>query len=268
VAGDGAPRQLKPLSDLLAAHPVVGAQPMTMVSQGAGSLLVTRCGAGLRFCRPVTSSLPKRASHLRTVRVLTSNAVATAATLHPSSCTSRIITAGANGVVRAFLWAFIRAVPRHQDTSKNRAVLVMRRGLAPWRLLAVRSDVRSRICRSPEPARSPERDQANTGRVSNQTRRRMLVTRSASPSLALARPRPIERMTRPSPLGGEDVLDGDPDPRSTGVTAGEVRRHRPATRLCPLELRRQPAARQQRQVRCRAVGSIGPYTARRGWPHR
>ena len=47
-----------------------------MATQGAGSLLATRCGAELRFCRPASPSLPKRASHLRTVRVLTSKAPA------------------------------------------------------------------------------------------------------------------------------------------------------------------------------------------------
>src|ERR687897_752527 len=83
---------------------------VTMASQGAGSLFATRRGAELRFCRPAPPSLRKRASHLRTVRVLTSNALATAATLHPSSSTRRTITARPNGVVRAFLWAFIRVV--------------------------------------------------------------------------------------------------------------------------------------------------------------
>src|ERR687897_2762062 len=81
---------------------------VTMASQGAGSLFATRRGAELRFCRPAPPSLRKRASHLRTVRVLTSNALAAAATVHPSSSTRRTITARPNGVVRAFLWAFIR----------------------------------------------------------------------------------------------------------------------------------------------------------------
>jgi hypothetical protein len=81
-----------------------------MASQGAASLLATRCGAELRSCRPATPSLPKRASHLRTVRVLTSNAAAAAATVQPSSSTRRTITARPKGVVRAFLWAFIRVV--------------------------------------------------------------------------------------------------------------------------------------------------------------
>jgi hypothetical protein len=40
--------------------------------------------------------------------------------------------------------------------------------------------------------------QAGAARVANQTRRRMLVTRLASPSLVVARARPTERMTRPS----------------------------------------------------------------------
>jgi hypothetical protein len=83
-----------------------------MASQGTGSLLATRRGAELRFCRPAWPSLRPRASHLRTVRVLTSNALATAATLHPSSSTRRTMTARPNGVVRAFLGAFIRVLPR------------------------------------------------------------------------------------------------------------------------------------------------------------
>ena len=47
-------------------------------------------------------------------------------------------------------------------------------------------------------------------------------------------------------LSGEDVLDRDPDSRPAGVAADQVRRHRFAARLRPLELRRQPTARQQR----------------------
>jgi hypothetical protein len=45
--------------------------------------------------------------------------------------------------------------------------------------------------------------------------------RLASPSRAIARDRPTARMTRLSrhSLGGEDVLDRDPDPRSAGVAA-------------------------------------------------
>jgi hypothetical protein len=46
------------------------------------------------------------------VRVLTSNALATAVTLHPSSSTRRTITGRPNGVVRAFLWLVIRVLPR------------------------------------------------------------------------------------------------------------------------------------------------------------
>jgi hypothetical protein len=49
---------------------------------------------------------------LRTVRVLTAKALAAAATVHPSSSTRRTITARPNGVLRAFLWAFIRVAPR------------------------------------------------------------------------------------------------------------------------------------------------------------
>jgi hypothetical protein len=83
-----------------------------MASQGAGSLLATRRGAEPRFSRPARPAWRKRASHLRTVRVLTSKLAATALTLQPSWSTRRIITARPNGVVRAFLWAFIRVVPR------------------------------------------------------------------------------------------------------------------------------------------------------------
>jgi hypothetical protein len=54
------------------------------------------------------------------------------------------------------------------------------------------------------------------------------VTRSASPSLVVARARPTERMAL---LRGEDVLDGDPDPRPAGVAAEHVRRHRFAARF-------------------------------------
>jgi hypothetical protein len=85
------------------------------------------------------------------------------------------------------------------------------------------------------------------------------VTRLASPSLVVARARPTERMAL---LRGEDVLDGDPDPRPAGVAAEHVRRHRFAARLRPLELRHQPAPRQQCDVRRRAVGGIGPDRAR------
>ena len=77
----------------------------------------------------------------------------------------------------------------------------------------------------------------------------MLVTRLASPSRAVARARPTERMTRPRRhfWSGKDVLDRDPHPRPADVTAGEVRRHRLAARLRSLELRCQSPARQQRR---------------------
>ena len=44
----------------------------------------------------------------------------------------------------------------------------------------------------------PPAPQAGAARVANQTKRRMLVTRLASPSWAVARATPTERMTRPS----------------------------------------------------------------------
>jgi hypothetical protein len=69
-------------------------------------------------------------------------------------------------------------------------------------------------------------------------------TRLASPSLAVARVRPTERMTSPRPqaalLGGEQVLDRDSQSRPARVAADHVRRHRFAARLRSLELRHQP----------------------------
>jgi hypothetical protein len=101
VAGHGAARELQtPICS-----PVMRdshRRRTAISSQGAGSLLATRWGAELRFCRPAWPSLRKRASHLRTVRTLTSKASAAAATLQPSSSTRRTITARPKGVVRAF----------------------------------------------------------------------------------------------------------------------------------------------------------------------
>ena len=44
----------------------------------------------------------------------------------------------------------------------------------------------------------------------------------------------------PALLGGEDVLDRDPDPRPAGVAADHVRRHHLATRLRALECGKRP----------------------------
>jgi hypothetical protein len=90
-----------------------------MPIQGAASLLATSLGRQGRSCSPGRPSAWQRASHLRTVRVLTSNAAATAATLQPSSSTRRTITARPKGVVRAFLWLFIRAGLRRLVIGRN-----------------------------------------------------------------------------------------------------------------------------------------------------
>jgi hypothetical protein len=66
----------------------------------------------------------------------------------------------------------------------------------------------------------------------------------------------------PAFLSGERVLDRDPDPRPGGVGADDVRRHRSAARLRPLELRHQPAPGQERDVGRRPIGGVRPDRAR------
>ena len=112
MAGHGAARQMEPLGDLLAGHAVVAAQAGDHGEPGRGQLVGDQVWRRAAVLQAGIAFAAKRASHLRTVRVLTSNAVATAATLHPSSSTRRTITARPNGVVRAFLWVFIRVVLR------------------------------------------------------------------------------------------------------------------------------------------------------------
>ena len=83
--------------------------------------------------------------------------------------------------------------------------------------------------------------------------------------MVVARARPTVRMIRPRRLllGGEDVLDRERTRPRRGVAAGDVRRHRLAARLRPLELGGQAAPDQQRDVGGRAIGGIGPDAARR-----
>jgi hypothetical protein len=82
-------------------------------------------------------------------------------------------------------------------------------------------------------------------RVSNQARRRMLVTRLASPSEADR----ANHQSEPVLLDGEDVLDGDPDRRSDSIAAGDMRRHRPAARVWPLAVTMAPPATAARPTR-------------------
>jgi len=77
----------------------------------------------------------------------------------------------------------------------------------------------------------------------------MLVTRLASPNRAMARARPTAWMKgQATLLAGEDTPDDRLGPAPGGVPA--MRRHGLAARLRPLELRHQPAPRQQCDV-CR-----------------
>ena len=72
----------------------------------------------------------------------------------------------------------------------------------------------------------------------------------ASASFALARAIPTVRMTNlvRVVLGGEDVLDGGSDGGAGGIGAADVRRHRPAPRLRALQLGREAAALEKREV--------------------
>jgi hypothetical protein len=59
------------------------------------------------------------------------------------------------------------------------------------------------------------------------------------------------------------MVDARAHPGASGVAAGEVGRHFFAARLFPLELRLQPAALEQGQIRRRAVGGVSPHIAGR-----
>jgi hypothetical protein len=87
----------------------------------------------------------------------------------------------------------------------------------------------------------------------------MLVTRLGSPSLAFGSGEAdrADDKTEPALLVGEDVLDGDPHPRSAGVAAA---------RCGGIGLprgfgRHQPAPHQQCDVGDRAVGAVAPNGA-------
>ncbi len=123
---------------------------------------------------------------------------------------------------------------------------------------------------------SPARH-AGAGRVSNQTRRSMVVTRLARPSLASARacpgvPQAASRLgwangaddePEAALLHGEDVLDPSADLGPLGVAAADVGRHRLAPGLRPLQALDQPAPGEHRQVVLGTVGRVRPHAARR-----
>jgi hypothetical protein len=92
----------------------------------------------------------------------------------------------------------------------------------------------------------------------------MLVTRLARPSLVVARARPTERMIRPNRhfWAAKTCSIATRTRARLALPAGHVRRHRLGTRLRSLELRHQPAPRQQCCVGHRAVGGVGPEGAR------
>jgi hypothetical protein len=62
-------------------------------------------------------------------------------------------------------------------------------------------------------------------------------------------------------LRGEDMLDAGAYPGAGGIAAGDVGRHLAPSRLLALKLRLEATPFEQRQVRHRAIGSVGPHIA-------